>query len=299
MTDRRIEGTFYLDGLLEGPILSADDERYVRTFVAQAGRAGLKFDVAFNAGRFSLLADNKLVQVQPGEEPADARMGKCLDQFLNGYSSQEYARLMSTLRSVEYIPGHEVQTIYGIKPDGTVAVQQRTVRADTIQPAKPPDFRDKVNLATGAGLVLLALIGLSAFFVPYRDIAVRLIRQVKPFNTQELTINAGPYAQFFSVETVDLDRGQGIIWITCKVMETYPQTEDKMNELWKSSADSAIQRLAIEALMRHSLRCEFFDWEGTFRGQQLCYMHWSDDDKGQFRIAIPFRRDLGRVNVSF
>ena len=299
MDSRRIEGTFYLDGLLEGPLFSADDENIINAFVKQAKAAGLSFHAALDAGRFSLLADTQPVQIRPGGESADVRVVRCLNEFLKNYSPEECMKLMSTLRSVEYIPGHEVQTLYGIKPDGTAAVEQRTVRADTISPAQPPNWRYKLKLAVVLAVVLCAAIGVSSFFVPYRDIARRLIEQARPFKIQDLKVDAGDYAEFFSVEAMELDRCDEIIRILCKASQKYPATEDELNKLWKSSADSVSQRLAVEALKRNYVRCEFFDRDGDFRGQQLCYMRWKADKKEVFTIVIPFRRYLGRVRITY
>lgn len=299
MANRKIEGTFHLDGLLEGPVFSADDEDIINAFIKQARRAGLKFHAAIDRARFSLLPDTEPVEIRPGGESADARVVKCLNELLSNYSPEEYMQLMSTLRSVEYIPGHEIQTLYGIKPDGTVGFEQRTVRAETIRPAEPPDWRYKLKLAAILTVVLCAAIGVSAFFVPYRDIIRRAIENARPFKIKDLKIDAGPYAQFFKVEAVKLDRDEGIIRIVCKVSESYPATEDELNKLWKSSADSASKRLAVEALMRNCLRCEFFDRDGKFRAQQLCYMHWEADERQVFSIVIPFNRYLGRVKISY
>lgn len=299
MDSGRIEGTFYLDGLLEGPLFSADDENLISAFVKQAKAAGLKFHAAVDAGRFSLLADTQPVEIRPGGESADARVVKCLNDFLKDYSPEECMKLMSTLRSVEYIPGHEIQTIYGIKPDATAAVEQRTVRADTIAPAQPIDWRCRLRLIAVVAVILCAAIGVSSFFVPYRDMARRLIEKARPFKIEDLKVDAGAYGEFFRVEVMELDRGNGTIRILCTASETYPATEDALNELWKSSGDSLSRRLAVEAVMRNCVRCEFFDRDGDFRGQQLCYMRWEQDKKEVFTIVIPFRRYLGRVRITY
>jgi hypothetical protein len=299
MVSRKIEGTFQLDGLLEGPVFSADDENIISDFVKEAMGAGLKFHAAVDGGRFSLLADTEPVEIRPGGESADVRLVKCLNALLNSYSLEESIQLMSTLRSVEYIPGHEIQTLYGIKPDGTVAVNQRTVRADTIRPAQPLEWRHKLKLIFLLGVILCAAAGVSVFFVPYRDIAKRVIAKARPFKIQHLKIDAGPYGQFFEVEAVELDMDEDIIRIVCKVSESYPTTEDALNELWKSSADSVSQRLVVEALTRNCVRCEFFDRDGNFRGQQVCYMQWRGGKKEVFSIVIPFKRYLDRVTISY
>lgn len=299
MANPKIEGTFRLDGLLEGPIFSVDDEDIINSFVKDAKKAGLKFHAAINTGRFSLLADTESINIQPGGEPADARVVKCIGEFLKNYSPEECRQLMSTLRSVEYIPGHEIQTIYYIKPDCTVAVEQRTVKADTIAPMKPIELRQAIKPIIIFAVILCAGIGISAFFVPYSDLAKRLINKVMPFDTHKLIINVGPYMQFFQVESAEANKSKGIILITCKVSQSYPNTEQKLNELWKSSGESITKRLTIEALMRNNVRCVSFDSEGNFLGQRICYMQWIGDEKESFDIVIPFDNNLRQVNISY
>jgi hypothetical protein len=298
MAKAKIEGTFQVDGLLEGPLFSADDENIISAFVKQARCAGLKFDAAVDGGRFSLLPDTEPVEVGPGQESADVRIVKCLTELLKKYSPAECVKLMSTLRSAEYIAGHEIQTLYGIKPDGTVQVEQRTVRAETARPAAP-DWRHKLRLGGILAVVLCAAIGVSAFFVPYRDIAKRVIENARPFKTEDLKIDAAAYEQFFQVEAVELSRRDGVIRIVCKASPEYPATEAELNELWESSRDSLYLRLAVEALARNCVRCEFYDRDGNFRGQQSCNMDWQGQEKEIFRIVIPFKRYLGRVRISY
>jgi hypothetical protein len=295
----KIEGTFQVDGLLEGPIFSADDENIIGAFVKQAKGSGLVFDGAVDGGRFSLLPDTEPVEVRGGQESADARIVKCLTELLKNYSPEERMKLMSTLRSVEYISGHEIQTLYGIRPDGTVQVEQRTVWAETVRPAGAPQRRQKLRLACVLAIILGAAIVASAFFVPYRDIAARVLKNARPFKIQDLKIEAAAYEQFFQVESVELSRRDGIISIACRASEKYPATHAELNELWKSARDSLRQRLALEALARNSVRCEFYDRHGNFRGQQVCYMDWSMDDKGAFSIVIAFNRYLDRVKISY
>jgi len=299
MAKLKIEGIFHLAGLLEGPLFSADDEHIINAFVKQARKAGLTFHAAIDAARFSLLPDTEPIQVRPGGQSPDVRVVKCLGELLKNYSPEECMRLMSTLRSVEYIAGHEIQTLYGVKPDGTVAVEQRTVKADTIGRAQPPDWRHKLRLAAILAVVLGAGIGVSAFFVPYREMARRLIEKAKPFQIQDLQIDTGPYQEFFEVDKVELDRDEDVIRITCRASQTYPATDDELNELWKSSAHSVARRLTVEALTRNCVRCEFFDRNGEFAGQQFCYMRWAGDKRELFSIVIPFERYLRRVRITY
>jgi len=151
-------------------------------------------------------------------------------------------------------------------------------------------------------LVVLALavaVGVSAFFVPYPELARRVIHRARPFKLKDLQIDANDYQQFFQAGAVELDGRKKVITIVCKTLPAYPKTRKQMSELWESSADSPYRRLAIEALTRNCLRCELFDRDGNFKTQKLCYMHWTADEKEFFTILIPFDRYLERVRITY
>jgi hypothetical protein len=111
MASCKIEGTFWLDGLLEGPLFSEEDENVINEFIKQTKVAGLKFHSATDRARFSLLVDTEPIEIGLGGESAHIRLEKCLETLLDNYSPEERMKLMSTLRSVEYIPGYEIQTL--------------------------------------------------------------------------------------------------------------------------------------------------------------------------------------------
>jgi len=299
MAGSKIEGTFRLDGLLEGPLFSDEDEGVIGDFVKRARKAGLNFHAVVDEGRFSLLADTAVVETGSGGEPAHVRVAKYLNELLENYSPEECMKLMSTLRSVEYIAGYEIQILYGIRPDGTAAMEQRTVRAETVRRAEPAHWRTKVKAILLLVIVLCVGIGVSAIFVPYRQIAAHVLEKAKPFRIQDFEVDTGAYGRFFRIERLELDRSREIIVIVCRQSERYPDTEAQLNELWKESSDSVSERLALEALMRNCVRCEFFGRDGDFEFQRLCYMHRHKGDKDLFSIVIPFRRDIRRVKISY
>ncbi len=299
MANVKIEGTFYMEGLLEGPLLSDDDAEIINAFVKQTEKAGLKFHAAINTGRFSLLANTEPLNAKSTGESADALIVKYLGEFLKNYSPKECVQLMSTLRSVEYIPGNEIQTIYCIKPDCTVAAEQRIVRTDTVSPAKPADLKHTIKIILPLIIVLCAGIGISAFFIPYRDIAQRIINDLAPFDPNNVTIDNELYKQFFRVEVLEADKNNGIIQIICMVSESFPKTEQELNNLWNSSNDSLSQKLVTETLARNCIRCVFYDSEGQFLGQKICYMQWLEEDKKTFGLIIPFDKDFKKIQMTY
>jgi hypothetical protein len=272
MATQKIEGTFYIDGLLEGPIYSQEDENNINRIVRVSQKRGLVLIAAFDGGRFSILADSGNVQVNKLNNSVDNIVVQFLDDLIGNYSPDDYTQIMSTLRSIEYIEGYEIQTLYGIKHDGTVSVNQRTVEADTVKPAQPLSWQYKIKIAVIFLIILSVVFGISSFFVPYRDMARRFIAKAKPFKKENLKIDTQVFSNYFSIDAVEIDVIENVITIACKTSDNYPDTDEKINKLWKSSENSISQSLAVEALNRNSLRCLFFDFDGKYMGQVNCYM---------------------------
>ena len=59
----KLEGTFHLDGLIEGPVFSDDDEQMIRQFLSDARKNGITFHLSIDGGRFSILPDTEPVKL--------------------------------------------------------------------------------------------------------------------------------------------------------------------------------------------------------------------------------------------
>src|SRR5436190_306668 len=117
-------GTFMLDGLVQGPV---PDPAALQAWVTQAARASLGFSLEIEGGRFSLLADNATVPTARMDKPGlTTGMTQALEALLALYPGGR-ATLYSTIRSREFRPGAEVQTLYIINPDGTISAQSREI----------------------------------------------------------------------------------------------------------------------------------------------------------------------------
>src|SRR5215207_4149771 len=116
-------GTFMLDGLVQGPVPPGADA--LERWVAQAAQASLRLSLEIDGSRFSLLADNTAMPTaRTGKDGLAAAMTHALEALLALYPGGR-ATLYSTLRSREFRPGAEVQTLYAINGDGTVTAQSR------------------------------------------------------------------------------------------------------------------------------------------------------------------------------
>jgi len=295
----KIEGTFYLDGLLEGPVFAEGDEAFIREFVREAKRWGVKFHLSIDGGRFSLLGDTEPAELPVGASSVDAVLKDGLNQLLKNYSAEECGRLMSTLRSVEYVEGYEIQTLYGIHPRGEATVEQRRVGAATIKPAEPPDMRERMKQLGVLAAIFGVIFGISAFFIPYREIASRFWANARPFSLEEVEVQSDAgFSRFFEVEGLVHDKKTKSLHIVCKCLDGYPAGVESMNELWQAAADSLGDRLAIEALARGHLRVEVFDRQGLYAGQFDGRMHRSQEKEGYFYLIIPLGKDIERIKIT-
>ena len=150
MSDK-VEGTFVLDGLLEGVTPEhANAEDRLREWAATAAFLKLPFSIEFDANRFSILADDNPIPLSRlGPNPADTVTG-LIDELLELFPDDDRRHLLSTIRSVEYGKGVAVQTLYAVGPDGKTQTRARTVEAAT-EAASPRLSRKGLALMVGLG----------------------------------------------------------------------------------------------------------------------------------------------------
>jgi len=301
MTAQKIEGTFFLDGLLEGPIFSPEDETFIQKLVDQARSVGLKFHLATDSGRFSVLADKQIAKLPSPQVSADSIVKEMLEELVRNYSRQECSQLMSTLRSVEYLPRQEKQTLYAIVPDGTISVQQRTIPADTVTPAPPLDMRTRLKYLGIVAGIMIVLFAISTLFVPYRSLYRKVVHNLKPFQVQNVQTDATVYQNYFQVETLEIEKGkdQDIIRVRCKIKPDFPDTTEKLNRTWNTARDSLEDRLVLEALARKNIRCELYGSENKYLKEYLCRIHWDKEDKTLFYLYIPMDRKIERILITY
>ena len=85
-----IEGTFALDGLIEGKIPErADAKDLLHEWIEFAAKAKLKFSLELEGTSFSLLADNNPVQVAKLEAPPDEAVANALTELLRIFPADE------------------------------------------------------------------------------------------------------------------------------------------------------------------------------------------------------------------
>ncbi len=163
-----IEGTFILEGLVQGPVPDArDGTELLGRFAADVIRNHLPLTLEVTGGQFSLLADG---QPHPcsdfNPKPIPGCIQQALEQLLTLLPPQDRLLVISTLRSREFQPGTVQQTLYSIVAPGQVQVQTRESPADVILRSNLRTQLMKRRLMIG-GLTVLAL-GIVAKVVDFK-----------------------------------------------------------------------------------------------------------------------------------
>lgn len=262
----KIEGTLILDGLIEGkvPALPAAEDK-LRAWVNFARAAGLEFDLRLDGGAFSMLADNlprsaKKLAPAPSEIIAAA-----VNELLKTIPPADRGRLTSTLRSIEYRPHQEVQTIYQITPDGTVAPHQRIVDAHTQAPPPPLTVRERLRMGLFGLAAAIAVVAISAAFVDYRKLWREIRDEVTAPSADAIQLDNSTFADYFGIEKAQLSPDSKSLRLLLRRTPRFPLTEaDFASAGTQPTTQPVLRRLTLDSLARGYIRVEYFDQKGAF-----------------------------------
>jgi hypothetical protein len=296
MSDK-VEGTMILDGMLEGRSAAlAPLESKLREWRAFVEKAGLRFTLEFEGNSFSLLAVNKPVEVRRvGERPAQVVVD-ALNEMLKVLPPEDRRGVFSTVRSVEYRKGEEAQTLYAVGPEGTMTSRERVVEAQTVAPEAPPSWREKLFVAViGLGVAAL-LLALSTLFIDYRATWNRFVASMWPVNVEGLRVEAGRFEKYFVVADRKSASGGRSIVITLKRAADFPRTDADADRVVKAAGDSAVARLAAEAVVRGRVCVEFYDKDNKLITFTVVAIHsLRDRDTLDLDLPLPSERLAARI----
>lgn len=162
---------------------------------------------------------------------------------------------MSTLRSVEYRPGAEIQTLYIITPPGKIIAKQRTLDAETIAP--PPELTLAGRFKLGAlGLVVAAILLIaSSFFIDWKTWLFEPAKELVPVKLEEIILDAQAFEGFLAFEKRALDKQRHGLRLLAK---TGPDWKTAINSQ-PSDFSSWPRFLAVASIKKSLLRCDFYD----------------------------------------
>lgn len=263
----RIEGRLAFDGLVEGR-MPADEQlhQFVRAWAAKARKEGLDLDVEIEGGQFSLLASPEPLRARRlGDVPA-VRVRELLERLVALFPAPREAAFFSTLRSVEIRPGQEVQTVYVIRPDGTVEAPERILDVDTRARPVAPSRRGRVRKVGITALALAALLGVISLFVDGGGLVASLWRQVAPLDVEAIAVDATAFDAYLEVGAREKGPGGRSLRLTLVRRGAYPTDGAALRRLYAEASNDPEHRLVLDAIARGYARAEILDTDGGFLG---------------------------------
>lgn len=295
----KTEGTLQLDGLLEGRLNALPEgEKHLQEWVRFAGSVALPFSLEIDGSQFNLLPGRQAIQAAHlGPDPSETVVN-ALNQLIKLFPASERQHVYSTLRSVEYRPNLEIQTLYAMGSQGQIEARQRSVESQTAAPLRPMGRKEKLRLA-GLGLMVAVLVlAVSTFFVDYRQLLAQVRDRLTPFDAQAVAVDNAAFEPYFTVEGKASQ--EGYLVLSLKRTPQYPQNSQDLDKLSAQSADSLEHRLAVEALARGYVRCEFFDKDGRFVAaafERIAPLRQQESIR--LRLPLPPDRRLGKIIFAY
>jgi hypothetical protein len=321
--NQKIIGTVRLDGLIEGPLPNhPDGAEQLRQWTSFAQAAGLKFALEIDGSSFSLLAGNAPLPAASLGPDVSATITAALAQLLKLYRGDDVRRVMSTLRSVEYAKGEEIQTLYVVGPGGKAEAKSRTVSAATVAPEAPLSWKDKLKLGAIGVLAALAVFGVSALFIDYRAMFGQVKSSFSPPSAEKIAVDGSAFGEYFTVVQKGVDRSLGLLVIQLRRTAHYPgaapgsttraafvpsatmpavtrpaappttlpaEAPGTLSGGFAVTAPPALterQQLIRQAVVTGYVRCELFDDEGRWLGFEVVRI--KDLEIGEFaNIVLP------------
>jgi len=304
MSDK-VEGTFHLEGLIEGPVQEAPGfEQNLRDWVGLCSEVGIGVSLEIDGGHFSLLAEERTVDARGaggggggGAGALPERIADAMGQLIAVFDEQVRGEVFSTLRSVEYRKGEEVQTVYAFAPDGSVDTQTRIVPAETVAPPQPLTRSERIKIGLVGGVVG-ALVIVVVVLLFGRGIASAIRDAATPLSAERMVVDAGAFEKYFTVTGKKIGRrvreGPALV-VTVKRSELYPVTDADMESALRE-AGSGRERLALESIARGYVRCEFFDSKGRFlyeKAGRIRGLVEKDQKSGKLRESVDLVLPVG------
>ncbi len=294
-----VEGTLLLDGLVEGRLpgeLEFQDK--LREWVSFAAKLGPSFSLDLSGDTFSLLPDESpLLASRLGALP-DEGLRQLLTNLTQAFPEGFPPGLTSTLRSSEFRPGEEVQTVFRFRPDGTVETHQRSVEAKTIAPREPMSRQRLAITILSVALVSLALLGVFSIFFDVAEVTRSLVSAVSPLDPALVEVDAGEFSDLVIVEEPRSGSHPQELVLVLRRGDGYP-VDLKSYEKALQDSGTLGKRLAVEALARGYVRLEMFDGEGAFVGfseQRVRLL--SRNERVELRVLLPRAPKVAKIQLT-
>ena len=256
-----LEDTYVLEGILQGPMPAhGDAASALEALGAQLGGKNAHFSFQRDGGQFSLLADEKTHDARVFHPlTLSACIQQTLEQVMSRLTPPERMQVFSTLRSREYRLGSEQQTLYQVVPPGIVQIQTRDAPADVQARAKPWTRKEKVFFGMGAAGILGLAVGVSTFFIDYRELFGRALSNIRGTKLSELKVDAASLEGYVKVEAKELNTAKDVLVLT---LSRGPKWDEAAKAAPTPPAADWPTTLAVEALHKKYAAVMLLDTDG-------------------------------------
>jgi hypothetical protein len=292
----QFENTYRLEGLIQGPLPPGPEGRVViEKLAADFNRNGLRLTSLFDDCQFTLTAENvtrDTEEIHPLE--VDLMVHHALEKLLGAYPQELRMQIFSTLRSREYRPNLEVQSIYLVIFPGQVKVERREVTAEVEPRPAPLSAKNQFGYLVAA-VGILALLGwASTSLVEYRDLGEKKLSTLRGTRLEDLKVDDKSLIDFVRVVDVDLEKPPAsFIVLTLRKGTKWPDDVTPLppNSKGYTPAYRAAHRAAIED---RQLTVVLRDDQGTQTISKVSIREFFDDDKKEITVRIPFGTQVVR-----
>lgn len=298
MSDK-IEGTLKLDGMIQGRF---DGSQTAQDALGQwrrdAQARGLRFNLQMEGSSFNLLAEDAPIIAASLQPKPELVIVSALEDLWQSLRPHARGETLSTVRSSQYQPGCEIQTLYVFAADGKVQFRQRTSDAHTVAPPQPLTRREKLKLC-GIGLAAIVVVFLvSAIFVDYPNLISGMVRQAMPFNAEKVDVVTKDFDQYFNLDQKSISSDGKSLLLKLKRTVKFPRTDQALDASLAGAGPSMRPRLMLDSIARGYVRFECFDDSGAFVGYdfgRISDLRTSD----VVTVSVPISADKRLAKVVF
>jgi hypothetical protein len=261
------EGTMQFNGIIQGVMSSPDEKTQLNEWIDSAAQLGITFSPDFTQLHYNLMPASELVQVDKVGDPPEEVVGQVLEQLWTAMEPGDAFNLTSTLRSIRFADGEEIQTVYIFSLDGTISLEQQVLEATT-DPQPQPLGGAALTWRFGIAAVLAVIVYLLFQYTDIRDYLGGVSGGNKPPVSLKIKIESD-FDEYFSVDKISRVRQRNtgeVIEFTLTRTEKYPESDEKIDELYKNPDNSLKTKLILESLQSGSVKYEFYDEEETVLG---------------------------------
>ena len=292
----QFENTYRLEGLIQGPLPPGPDGlSVIKKLTADFNRNGLRLSACFDDSQFKLTAENvtrDTEEIHPLE--VDLMVHHALEKLLAAYPTELRMQIFSTLRSREYRPDLEVQSVYLVIYPGQVKVERREVAAEVAPRPAPLSVKNQFAYIAAAVGILAFLGWASTSLVEYRDLGEQKLSTLRGTRVEDLRVDDKSLVGFVRIVETDIAKQpESVIILTLRKGTKWPDDVTPLPPDSKgyTPAYRAAFRAAIEV---RELTVVLRDDQGVQTISKVSIREFFVDDKQEITVRIPFGKMVVR-----